>query len=122
MIPFADLVQRWGQKSVVPVFVGSVPEGTLPPYASFNVVQSNIVPLNGSQSLWTETLIQFNAVTNTLADSEALAAVAIGAFNFQKFNSVVDMTLLNRTATYSESPTLTGNRVWTATLEFRIRH
>lgn len=122
MIPFDDLVTRWQTYSAVPVYVGTVPEGTLPPYASINLVQSNQVTLTKNANLWTESLVQISATTEKLADNEQLAQVAIQAYDKQTFLDVVDMVLINRSTSYSDQPNLTGNRAWTAALEFRIRH
>lgn len=122
MIPFSDMVTRWQQFSSVPLRVGSTPEGELPPYATLNVVQSNPTNLSSGVTLWTESLIQLSVTTNTLEESESRAGDAINVFNKQNFGKVTDMILLNRTTGYSEQPNLTGNRTWTATLEFRIRH
>jgi hypothetical protein len=122
MIPFDDLVNRWQTYSGVPTYVGSTPEGTLPPYTSINVIQSNPNFLSGNTGSWTESLIQFSAVTETLAQSEQLADTAVLAFHLKTFGSVIDMTLLNRTTAYSDQPSLTGNKAWTAVMEFRVRH
>lgn len=122
MIPFDDLAQRWQQFSGVPIYVGTTPEGTLPPYASLNVIQSNPNVLTGNTQSWTESLVQFAAVTETLSLSESLADTATTAFHLKTFAKVVDMTLLNRTTVYSDQPSLTGNKAWLATMEFRIRH
>lgn len=122
MIPFADMVNRWQSNSQVPMFVGTAPEGTHPPYASLNLVQSNPVNLSGNARIWNESLIQIAAVTDTLADSETLAESISQVFDLKTFGAVVDMGLLNRSTNYSDQPGLTGNRTWMTILEFRIRH
>ena len=122
MIPFAEIVNRWTANSVAPMYVGAIPEGLLPPYAALNVVQSNQVTLSGNAILWTESLLQLSVAHTTLADCESLASIAIQTYDRKQFVGVADMTLLNRATSYSEQPNLTGNRIWTATLEFRVRH
>lgn len=122
MIPFSDIVNRWQSNSQVPIFVGTAHEGTYPPYASLNLVQSNPVNLSGNARIWNESLIQIAAVTDTLADSETLAESISQVFDLKTFGAVVDMGLLNRSTNYSDQPGLTGNRTWMTILEFRIRH
>jgi hypothetical protein len=122
MIPFAQIVNRWTAYSVAPMYVGAIPEGLFPPYAALNVVQSNQVTLSGNAILWTESLLQLSVAHTTLANCESLADQAIQTYDRKQFAGVADMTLLNRATSYSEQPNLTGNRIWTATLEFRVRH
>jgi uncharacterized protein YhfF len=122
VIPFNIIQSRWQTGSGIPVYVGSVPEDTLPPYGCINVVQSNPVVLTSNVTCWNETLLQFSAVTETLAASETLSDQTIQLFDKVDFESVADMTLINRSISYSDQPGLTGNRIWMSSIEFRVRH
>lgn len=127
MVPLSALVARWNAVSQVPVFVGTVPEGTSTPYASLNVIQSNPVRLSSNVVAFTESILSFKAVADKLTDAKAIGEAGKQAFNNgpdgwgQVGASVLDMSFMNEAFDYSPQPTLTGNRPWMAIQEYRLR-
>lgn len=126
MVPMSVLKNRWNSLSNVPVFVGTVPEGTQTPYVSLNVTQSNPVRVSSNVIAYTESIISFRAVADKLIDVQGLGGTGLQAFNngpngWASANGVLDMTLMNEAYDYAPQPTLTGNRPWMAIQEYRLR-
>ena len=126
MIPISEIVDRWKSVSNVPIYVGSVPEGTRTPYVNLNVIQSNPIRTTGDQIAFTESLLSFKAVADKLVDAEQIGAVALEAFDkgptgWPISHTILDMVLMNTAFDYSPQPNLSGNRPWMAMQEFRLR-
>ena len=122
MIPFAELVQHWEKNLNVPIWVGSVPEGTKTPYASLNIVQSNPIRMSNNITAFTESLIQFVMVADKLVDAEALGQQVLDAFDNYRSPTMLDCVYMNQVCEYAARPNLSGNRPWSSVQEYRIRH
>ena len=122
MIPFAELVQIWKANIQVPIWVGSVPEGTAAPYASLNIVQSNPIRMTSDITAFTESLIQFVVVAEKLVDAEALGQQVLDAFDKYRSPTMLDCVYMNQIFEYASRPNLSGNRPWSSVQEYRIRH
>ena len=122
MLPFSELVQRWASISQVPIYVGSVPEGTLTPYASLNVLQSNPVRLSSNTIAYTESLMHLVIVADKLVDAQALGQQGLDAFDKFANAKILDCVYMNQAFEYSDRPGLSGNRPWSSIQEFRFRN
>lgn len=121
MVPFEELVQRWRSLSSVPIFVGTVPEGTRTPYASLNCIQSNPIRTSSDCIAYTESLVHLVAVADKLVDAQQLGQQGIQAFDMYHSGEVLDMVYMNQTFDYASRPNLSGNRPWSSIQEFRVR-
>ena len=122
MIPFGELVQIWKANIQIPIWVGSVPEGTAAPYASLNIVQSNPIRMSSDITAFTESLIQFVVVAEKLVDAEALGQQVLDAFDKYRSSTMLDCVYMNQIFEYASRPNLSGNRPWSSVQEYRIRH
>jgi len=104
------------------VFVGAAPEGTALPYATMNIAQSNPVTLSPRISAWTESLLMVSVHDSKLTDVEEKLGTVGRAFRFFNSSDVADMSLMNSAADYNKQPTLSGNRGWVGTLEYKVLH
>ncbi len=122
MFPYQTITTRFRVFVGIPVFVGAAPEGTALPYATMNVVQSNPVTLAPRISAWTESLLQMSVHDSKLTDVEEKLGIVGRTFRFFNSSDVADMSLMNSAADYSKQPTLSGNRGWVGTLEYKVLH
>lgn len=118
----ADIANRWTVNHPAPCFVGSVPEGTLPPYVAFVVRDTRQERSMPNTINWRVSVVGFTAVANTSVEADDMANYAETLFNMKSFSSVADMTSAFRTTYYTDNPTLTANRAWVSSIEFSIRH
>jgi hypothetical protein len=122
MIPFDDLVARWKQVSNVPIYVGTIPEGTATPYVSLNALQSNPVRSTSNSISYTESMLQLIGVADKLVDSQYLGNQCLQAFDkYSNAITVLDMVYMNQAFEYGSRPNLSGNRPWSSIQEFRLR-
>jgi len=103
-------------------FVGAAPEGTQLPYATMNVVQSNPVILSPRIAAWTESLLQMSVHGSKLTEVEYYINLIIKGFRFYCSDDIADMVLMNSSPDYNKQPTLSGNRGWVGTLEYKVIH
>lgn len=122
MMPFGELVQRWDNHIQIPIWVGSVPEGTKTPYASLNIVQSNPIRMSSNVTAFTESLIQFVIIADKLVDVEVLAKQVLDTFDKYQSSTMLDCVYMNQVFDYASRPNLSGNRPWSSVQEFRIRN
>ncbi len=122
MVPFTEIVSMWEDVSTVPIIVGAAQEKTTMPYIVMNVVQSNPVVIIPRGTPWTESLVQFTVSASTLAELSPITQQLQDRFHLVRGELIADMALMNSGEDYSKQPNLSGNRGWTSSLEFRIRH
>lgn len=122
MTPMADILNRWRNNNATPVFVGAAPEGQLPPYVVLS--EQTTMQQRATQNVvcWNQTSVSFTAVASTSAESGQLADYADFLYNQKSFSSVADMTQTMRSVYFSDTPSLTGSRVWVTSVDYTIKH
>ncbi len=122
VFPYQTITSQFGLSVGLPIFVGAAPEGTALAYATMNVVQSNPVVLAPRVSAWTESLLQVSLHGAKLTEVEFYLGLVIKTFRFYSSSDIADMVLMNSAADYNRQPTLSGNRGWVGTLEYKVLH
>jgi hypothetical protein len=122
MFPYQTITIQFRHSAGLPIFVGAAPEGTQLPYATMNIVQSNPVVLSPRISAWTESLLQISVHGSQLAEVEYNLDLVSKGFRFYNSADIAGMILMNSASDYNRQPTLSGNRGWVGTLEYKVLH
>ena len=122
MTPLGEIAQRWTLSYPVPIFVGAVPEGTAPPHVAVTEGMTTLERSISNVTCWRQTLVTLTAVAGTSVECGNLADYMELLYDRKSFGTIADMVMTMRSVVYMDTPTLTGNRGWVATLDFTIRY